>query len=214
MDWKQIYDSQGIVQVKPSRRVIDLVPLLRQEQVRKVLDHGCGTGRHVKYLFDQGFEVYGTDYSRSAIEICRRLVGVGYAANLVVSDMSLIPFPNNHFDCVISSQVVQHALKPKRDMAVSEIKRTLGTKGIVLIRTISQEQFGFGCGDQIEDNTYVNIPGIPDGSTPHHYFSQKELEDYFRDFDIISLTHERNPPTNQFWDNGLNEWILLARRVR
>ncbi|UCG24090.1 MAG: class I SAM-dependent methyltransferase [Chloroflexota bacterium] len=38
----------------------------------KVLDIGCGAGRHSLYLQEQGFDVHGIDNSPGAIEVCKR----------------------------------------------------------------------------------------------------------------------------------------------
>jgi 2-polyprenyl-3-methyl-5-hydroxy-6-metoxy-1,4-benzoquinol methylase len=38
----------------------------------KVLDIGCGAGRHALYLQGQGFDVHGIDNSPGALEVCRR----------------------------------------------------------------------------------------------------------------------------------------------
>ena len=38
----------------------------------KVLDIGCGAGRHSLYLQEQGLDVLGTDVSPLAIEVCRK----------------------------------------------------------------------------------------------------------------------------------------------
>ena len=38
----------------------------------RVLDIGCGAGRHSLYLQGQGFDVHGIDVSPGAIEVCRR----------------------------------------------------------------------------------------------------------------------------------------------
>lgn len=38
----------------------------------RVLDIGCGAGRHAIYLQEQGFEVLGVDNSPRAIEVCQR----------------------------------------------------------------------------------------------------------------------------------------------
>lgn len=213
MNWQEIYKNKGAVQEKPSKHITGLVPMLRREGVRKIFDHGCGTGRHVKYLFGEGFEVWGTDYSPDAVEICRKSVGERYAGNIIVCDLSTIPLANGYFDCVISSQVIQHALKPSRERAINEIKRVTKIGGFVFIRTISPQQYGFGLGSLVEENTYIDIPGLPDGSTPHHYFSEAELREYFENFEILLLKHESSPASNPLWSKGLNEWILLARKT-
>jgi 2-polyprenyl-3-methyl-5-hydroxy-6-metoxy-1,4-benzoquinol methylase len=38
----------------------------------RVLDIGCGAGRHALYLQGQGFDVHGIDNSPGALEVCRR----------------------------------------------------------------------------------------------------------------------------------------------
>jgi SAM-dependent methyltransferase len=46
---------------------------LAMDYVRgRVLDIGCGAGRHAIYLQEKGFDVLGIDYSARAIEVCRR----------------------------------------------------------------------------------------------------------------------------------------------
>jgi SAM-dependent methyltransferase len=38
----------------------------------RVLDIGCGAGRHALYLQGQGFDALGIDNSPLAVEVCRR----------------------------------------------------------------------------------------------------------------------------------------------
>ena len=39
----------------------------------RVLDVGCGAGRHCIYLQERGHQVVGIDVSKLAVEVCRRL---------------------------------------------------------------------------------------------------------------------------------------------
>jgi len=55
---------------------------------------------------------------------------------------------------------------------------------------------------------------LVDGKNPHHYFSREELSEYFFDFNIISLKHYSNIPMNKHFNNGLEEWVLLARKIK
>ena len=63
----------------------------------KVLDVGCGAGRHSLYLQGKGFDVLGTDSSPLAIEICK-LRGLKNAKVMAIEDLDFKP---NSFDTII-----------------------------------------------------------------------------------------------------------------
>src|SRR5262245_28289730 len=64
----------------------------------RILDVGCGGGRHSLYLQGKGFDVTGIDNSAGAIEVCR-LRGV---KNALVRPMAAIDkFMANSFDTVL-----------------------------------------------------------------------------------------------------------------
>ena len=50
----------------PSKEVKELVPYLKKDA--KILDVGCGDGRHALYLAGLGFQVDAFDLSKNAIE--------------------------------------------------------------------------------------------------------------------------------------------------
>ncbi len=73
-------------------------PLLREvlesAPARRVLDLGCGTGEHARFLAEKGFEVVGVDRSEPLIEEARRDAGDGVrfvAADLAALDRTTDP---------------------------------------------------------------------------------------------------------------------------
>ncbi|MBU1199124.1 MAG: class I SAM-dependent methyltransferase [Nanoarchaeota archaeon] len=212
-DWKEIYREQGTVQANPSKQIVKLVPLLKREGIEKVLDLGCGTGRHVKYLALAGFYVVGTDYSNDAIAEAKRLVAGLSNIELIQSEMSHIPYEDSFFDAVICSHVVQHGLRSDRDKSFYEMWRVLRPNGLLFLRTTSRKHRVYGKGKEIEPDTFINISELPDGDTPHHYFSDEELRKCLSGFDIVYLEHHSFPPEpNDFWKHGLEEWVLLGKK--
>lgn len=76
-------------------------PLLDKEVLSRakgrVLDLGCGAGRHSLYLQNKGFDVTGIDSSPLAIEVCRSR-GLRKA---LVADMGHLDFEPSSFDTII-----------------------------------------------------------------------------------------------------------------
>lgn len=70
-----------------------------------VLESGCGAGRYVKYLSEQGWDITGLEYSRETVEMVRRRWP---ELNVVQGDVADSPFPDNHFTGMISLGVVEH----------------------------------------------------------------------------------------------------------
>jgi len=213
-DWEQIYKEEGPVQIEPSEKIVNLVDFFKKEKVKKILDHGCGTGRHVKYLAEQGFNVIGTDYSEKALQHAKLLTSGLDNVELIQTDMDSIPYKDGVFDAIISNHVIQHALKAKMDKTFYEIERALKDNGLLFMSTISRKHRVYGKGWQIEAHTFIDIPELPDGKTPHHYFSEEELRKYLSRYEIIKLEHNSYPPDpDGFWKHGLEEWVLLARKI-
>jgi SAM-dependent methyltransferase len=63
----------------------------------RILDVGCGAGRHALYLQKQGFTVLGIDISPLAIEVCRQR-GL---KNAEVTSIEDVAFPPDSFDTIL-----------------------------------------------------------------------------------------------------------------
>ena len=80
VSWEIIERDDGYVDVSPGAKLYfseyeDWPAADKQAMtyVRgKVLDIGCGAGRHALYLQGRGFDVHGLDNSPGAIEVCRQ----------------------------------------------------------------------------------------------------------------------------------------------
>ncbi len=193
-DWETIYKRNGVVQKEPSGFVKSAIKFFKKSNLKIILDLGCGTGRHVFYLLEQGFKVYGCDASESALKIIREILP---NVEFKKCDMTSLPYENNFFDGVLCHFVVQHGRRDEIKKAVSEIYRVLRKIGIIYLSVPSTKHPEFFTGKEIEPNTKINVDAI-DGSVPHHYFTKNELEQLFNKFQIIKLEHveflsEKNP---------------------
>jgi methylase of polypeptide subunit release factors len=61
----------------PHKDLPRFVKLLRKIKAKRILDLGCGTGRHVIALAKKGFEVYGVDISKKALNLAKERLEAG-----------------------------------------------------------------------------------------------------------------------------------------
>jgi SAM-dependent methyltransferase len=106
----------------------------------RVLDLGCGFGRHAFEAFRRGAHVVAVD--RSADEVAEvtkmfhAMVAAGEAspsqvAHAVRGDLTALPFPDGSFDLVIASEVLEHI--PDDARAIGEIARVVRPGGRVAV---------------------------------------------------------------------------------
>ncbi|MFC2162875.1 class I SAM-dependent methyltransferase [Candidatus Altiarchaeota archaeon] len=212
-DWDSIYREQGMIQKEPKQFIIDNIKTLRDNDVKRVLDVGCGTGRHVTLLVDEGFNVSGMDKSGKAIEMLGAILADKEAGDveLKVGDFTQLEYPDGSFDAVLCNSVIQHAMMEDIRKAASEITRVLRKNGILLLSTLSTSDDAYGMGQELEDNTYIT--GVaPDGDVPHHFFTKQELHDLFTGFEILSL-EEKTMGSSLRDVEKMSQWFLTGRKT-
>lgn len=170
----------------PLPEVVKMADMLEAEGRKRVLDIGCGMGRHTLYLAARGFEVTATDNAPSALSVCKKqLAEAGLQAELVECDMAELPFPEKHFDGVVASQVIHHADRAALQRIIREISQRLAPGGVFVWKTPTTRHCNCGHGREVEPGTWVN-PEQEDG-IPHHYCTEEEARELLNPFDIKSM---------------------------
>ena len=102
----------------------------------RVLDAGCGTGIYSIELAKEGAKVTGLDASLGMLEWARAKAGrAGRKIDLIKADARNIPFPDGHFDLVLS--VCMLCFVRERQAALLEMKRVLRPGGKVVIAMLN-----------------------------------------------------------------------------
>ena len=78
---------------------------------KRVLDAGCGTGRHAYYAAKYGAEVWAVDLGE-AVEVGRRNTKE-LGVNVVQADIYNLPFEDESFDFIYSNGVLHHLPEPE-----------------------------------------------------------------------------------------------------
>lgn len=165
----------------------DVVKQLQRIRAKNVLDLGCGTGRHVIYLAQNGFSVYGLDNSQEGIKTTAQwLRDEKLQAELVLQEMTeQFPWKDHHFDAIVSVQVIHHADVATIKKIIAEMGRVLAQGGFLFI-TVPKLKNQATKYEEIEPNTFVPLDGWEKG-LPHHYFTPEELQVFLSQFDIIDV---------------------------
>ncbi len=192
-DWDKIFAERGRVFTDPHSDMGRVVKLIQENNGSRILDLGCGSGRHVVYLTHLGFDVYGFDSSSKAISMAQEwLEEESLIAKLSVHKMeNPFPYDDNFFDAIISIQVIHHNLMKDIRKTICEIERVLRPGGFlfvtfpVLRAAPSSEEDDWKL-VKVEEGTYVPQSGWESG-TPHHYFTEEEIPIEFRSFEIHDI---------------------------
>ena len=189
-DWDDVFAEKGKYFTEPHPDMERLAKLFSEKGIRRILDLGCGTGRHLLFLLKRGFEVYGLDGSPNGLEIAKNwITEENLSSELVCQKIEhKFPYKDGFFDAVISIQVIHHNLMKDIMFTVKEIERILKPEGFIFL-TFPLLQ-GFYIKKQkmkkVEVRTYIPLAGQEKG-LPHHFFTVAEIKRIFSAFDLSEI---------------------------
>ncbi len=106
----------------------------------KVIDVGCGAGRHAFEAYRRGADVIAFDRDEAELQsvetILRAMAENGEApaaasAEAVVGDALSLPYADETFDCVIASEILEHVTQD--NAAIAELIRILKVGGTLAV---------------------------------------------------------------------------------
>ncbi len=177
----------------PLPAVAEFATQLKSLGTVRVLDLGCGAGRHTVFLAKAGFQVTGLDVSETALgELQNRLDKANLRVTLVKHEMLELPFINNYFDAVVSTNVLHHGTVAEVQRTLGEVYRIMRKGGLGLVVTLSKKDFRYGNGRNLEPDTYLFTEGDEKGIV-HHFFAETDLRSFFSQFEITDLREDLIP---------------------
>ena len=186
--WEKLYKEKGEIYTDITPQVKNCVKSFKKRGYKKILDLGCGTGRHSIYLAQNGFTVYASDVSKTGIKITKKKAkSLNLNMKFKVFDMKKIPYSDNYFDGIICIFVLGHGLLKDNKQTIDEIYRVLKPGGTVVTEFMSIKDKTYGKGKEVEKNTFLGSME-EDKDMLHHYFSKDEIEMLLSKFTSVKIS--------------------------
>lgn len=150
----------------PSKEVEEIVPFL--EKGAKILDVGCGDGRHSLYLAELGFYVDAFDISKNAIEkidYLKRLNNL--KINTYICDALEFEFKYK-YDLIIIHGVLQFIEREKQPEIIRLLKNWTNTGGYHIAALFTDDE-------PVPDDLKEVMVGV---------FKNGEIKEYYKDWKI------------------------------
>jgi len=97
-----------------------LLKLILKGKFKRVLDVGCGVGQGVAMMRNKGIDAYGIDISEK-IDRYWKEGNIDKFCQVACADK--IPFPDNHFDLIVCTEVMEHVPENAVRDVLKEIQR-------------------------------------------------------------------------------------------
>lgn len=136
--WAETYDeTPNPVVAMDSRHTLNV---LAPRAGEKILDAGCGTGRHLGPMVRAGSSPVGLDFSRGMLSVARRNHP---EVPLVFADLQRpLPFEDESFDAVLCALIGEHL--DELALAVYEMYRVLKPEGRLVFSVYHPEMAAAG----------------------------------------------------------------------
>ena len=122
------------------REVLNTIyKLVHRKEKARILDIGFGTGILTKRLYDDGYEIYGIDFSERMIEIAKEKMP---SSKLIQYDISKgLPneLKNIKFDYIISSYAIHHLSDEEKIDFINELDKYIDNDGEIIIGDVAFE---------------------------------------------------------------------------
>lgn len=166
--WESEYlDREKSTFGNQSKEVEDIVPHLKKGA--RILDVGCGDGRHSLYLANLGFQVDAFDISENAINKLNYLKEISnLSINTFVCDILNFDFKYS-YDLIIVHGVLQFVEKTKQALVIDLLKKWTNNNGYHIVALFTD-------GEPIPPDLKDVMIGV---------FKEEEIKEYYKDWQTV-----------------------------
>jgi SAM-dependent methyltransferase len=159
----------------------------------RVLDLGCGIGRHALMYAALGHKVTALDAAPDGLaELSRKAQAASLPVETCLGKMDSLPFDDGAFDHVLAFNVIYHGDEDTLRRTIEEIRRVLRPSGtyqstMLTLRGLALTHAKLPGGREISRNTWVFDDDDGDKRHPHHFCGTADLMRLFGGFGILRV---------------------------
>ncbi len=168
--WDTFFAQRGRYYLLPHEFIPKLIQKMKNFNLNKVLDIGCGSGRNSIELAKEGFKVTGIDFSMQALNLAKKWAK---KENLKIKFEKVdiregFPYNKNTFHAAIAIDSIHYDTIDTVNLVIKEINRVLIENGLAYITL----------------PTYIGNPLIT-----HLIFTKDEITNMIRKYFKILYQH-------------------------
>jgi|GEM_PF-338721 len=198
------------------RWVFRTFPRSRSSEYR-ILDVGCGAGRHTVFLAREGYRVSACDVSTEGVHVTRkRLHQQNAQAACTVCEADALDYPSESFDGIVCYGVLYYLPFDRYSLAVRELRRVLKPGGQALVVTRTPEDSRCLSAERVGEHTF-RLGSLPEGAPSNveeamtmTFLDHAAVRRSFADFESVSI--DRITMTSGGGSFVDDDWIVCAAR--
>lgn len=159
------------------------------------LDIGTGEGRNSIFLASHGFKIDAIDNEKEGMNKLKKYIKEKNIKNITPKLINItdFKFKNNKYTLVTAIHVLDFLKLSEIEKLIKKIKKSVKKEGYIILAVFSTKEPAYNKivkklkKKEIEKNTFY----LPKFKTYRHFFSIKELKEFFNDWNILFLKQRK-----------------------
>lgn len=179
----------------------------------RVLDIGCGFGNNLLPFYFKGLECHGIEITQEIIEVTRKALAQKGITDigLAVGSNATLPYPDNHFDLLISNNVLHYeGAEEKIEKGLAEYRRVLKPGGHLFLMTVGPEHDIYKRAKVVGPHQYqIQDYDFRNGEVYFYFDTAKYLDSYLSRY---FSTTELGQVTERLMTLSLDFFIAVCKK--